>query len=143
MKRNLLILLLGIGFLLVMTWAGAILPDLLPQRQSARVQTAQAGPYEVTLQVDPNPPHITRPTTLSLQIVRRDTQQLVDHARVTLASNMETMDMGTAQATAQWQGNGTYQAQAQFSMSGPWRLLISIAVPGARTEQATFEVTAQ
>ncbi len=143
MRRKLLILLLGIGFLMAITWVMAIVPDLIPRRPSAPVQTMQAGPYQVILQVDPNPPLITRPATLSVRIARRDTQQPVNNARITLASNMETMDMGTDHTTAQQQSDGIYQAQVQFTMSGPWQLLVSIAAPGAATQSASFEIIAQ
>jgi hypothetical protein len=143
-KRKLLILLLGIGCLIVITWVAAVVPDEVTfKRPSASKQTAQAGPYQVTLQVDPNPPQITRPTTLSLQIIRRDTKQLVNDAHITIASNMETMDMGTDYATARQQSNGNYQAQVQFTMSGPWQLHVSITVPRASLQSVNFEVTAQ
>jgi hypothetical protein len=143
-KRKLLILLLGIGCLIVITWIAVVVPDQVTlKRPSASVQTAQAGPYRVTLQVDPNPPSTTRPATLSLQVVRQDTKQLVNNVHITVASSMETMDMGTDYATAQRQNNGSYQAQMQFSMSGPWRLHVAIAVPGASVQSVNFEVTAR
>jgi len=129
---------------MVITWVATVVPDQITlKRPSASIQTAQAGPYQVTLQVDPNPPPTTRPATLSLQIVRQDTKQLVNHARITLASSMETMDMGTDYATVQQQSDGSYQAQVQFSMSGPWQLHVAIAAPGGGVESVEFEVTAQ
>jgi hypothetical protein len=143
-KRKLLILLLGIGCLIIITWVATVVPDTVTlKRPSASIQTAQSGPYQVTLQVDPNPPQITSLATLSLQIVRRDTKQLVNNARVTLASSMETMDMGTDVTTAQQQSTGSYQAQVQFTMSGPWQLHVSIVAPGASLQSVNFEVTAQ
>ena len=143
-KRKLLVLLLGIGSLMVITWVAAVVPDQITfKRPSASIQTAQAGPYQVTLQVDPNPPATTRPATLSLQVVRQDTKQQVNNARVTLASSMETMDMGTDYATAQKQSDGSYQAHVQFSMSGPWQLRAAIAMPGGGVQSVEFEVTAQ
>lgn len=141
MRRNLLILVLGIGFLIVMTWVGTILVDILPHRPSAQVQTAQAGPYQLTLQVDPNPPPITQPATLLVQVMRQNAP--VTNARVTVESTMETMDMGTDSSEAQSQSNGIYRVPVQFSMSGPFQVRVLVAVPGAKTESATFEVTAQ
>ncbi len=141
MRRNLLILVLGIGFLIIMTWVGTILVDILPHRPSAQVQTAQAGPYQLTLQVDPNPPPITQPATLLVQVMRQNTP--VTNARVTVESTMETMDMGTDSSEAQSQSNGIYRVPVQFSMSGPFQVRVLVAVPGAKTESATFEVTAQ
>jgi hypothetical protein len=141
MKRNLLILVLGIGFLIVMTWVGTILVDILPHRPSAQVQTALAGPYQLTLQVDPNPPPITQPATLLVQVMRQNAP--VTNAHVTVESTMETMDMGTDSSEAQSQSNGIYRVPVQFSMSGPFQVRVLVAVPGAKTESATFEVTAQ
>lgn len=143
-KRKLLVLLLGIGCLMVITWVATVVPDQITfTRPSASIQTAQAGPYQVTLQVDPNPPSTNRPAILSLQVVRQDTKQLVDNAHITLVSSMETMDMGTDYATAQPQSDGSYQAHVQFSMSGPWQLHVAIAVPGAGVQSVNFEITAQ
>jgi hypothetical protein len=56
---------------------------------------------------------------------------------------MQTMDMGTDRANAQYQENGLYLAHAQLIMSGPWSIRVLVTEPGSRTESATFEVTAQ
>jgi hypothetical protein len=143
MRRNLLVLALGITFLIVMTWIATFMTSYVPRHPSAQTQTAQAGPYQITLQVEPNPPLITQPAALSLQVLRNDTQQLVTNARITLESDMETMDMGTDEASAQEQSNGVYLAHVQFSMSGPWHVRVLVAVSGTQTQSAVFEVTAQ
>src|SRR5215471_8399861 len=126
MKRGLLAITLGIVFLVVMIWIGTLLDSVVPRAVTAQVQTGQAGPYHVTLQVKPNPPPTTQPTTLSIQVLLNASQQPVTNARVTLVSNMETMDMEIDQVEAQSQGNGMYLARAQFSMSGPWRVQVNI-----------------
>ena len=127
MKRGLLAIALGITFLILMTWIGTLLTSIVPHRATAQVQTAQAGPYQVTLQVNPNPPLITQPAT-----------------HVTLENNMKTMDMGTDQVEAKSQGNGMYLANVQFTMSGPWQVQVVISMPGEiQTFKASFEVTAQ
>ena len=142
MKRKLLILALGITFLIGMAWAGTILTEIIPGRTTAQTQSAQAGPYKITLQVNPNPPSISRPATLTLQIVHSASQELVTTARVTVESNMESMDMGTDRADAHVQSNGLYSVPVQFAMSGTWQVQVLIAISGAQTESATFEVTA-
>ncbi len=146
-RRRLIIVIVGIVFLGLMGWAGSILPDLLPGllpiKASAQTQTTQAGPYQVTLSVDPDPPLVTRPATLTVQITRRGTQQTINNARVVLESTMETMDMGTDQTGAQQQASGVYRAQVQFSMSGPWQVRVLISAPGAAPEHASFEITAR
>ena len=100
-------------------------------------------PYQVTLQVHPNPPLITQPATLTVQLANHTSQQPVTNAHVTLESAMESMDMGTNQADASLQGNSIYVARVQFSMSGLWQIRVDIAIPGSKTVSAVFEVTAQ
>jgi len=144
MKRRLLAIALGITFLILMTWIGTIITSVVPHRVTAQVQTAQAGPYQVTLQVNPNPPPITQPATLSIQILEHNSKRPVSSAKVTLESNMVTMDMGTGQVAAKSQHDGTYLASVQFSMSGPWQVQVVISMPGeSQTFNATFDVSAQ
>ena len=141
MRRNLLVIILGISFLILMTWLGTIITSIIPHRVTASTQTAQAGPYQITLQVHPNPPLITQPATLTVQLVNNTSQQPVTNARVTLESDMESMDMGTDQAYASLQGNNIYVARLQFPMSGLWQVRLNIAVPGSQAVSAVFEVT--
>ena len=144
MKRRLLAIALGITFLILMTWIGTIITSVVPHRVTAQIQTAQAGPYQVTLQVNPNPPPITQPATLSIQILEHNSKRPVSSAKVTLESNMVTMDMGTGQVAAKSQHDGTYLASVQFSMSGPWQVQVVISMPGeSQTFNATFDVSAQ
>ena len=143
MRRNLLVVVLGILFLILITWLGTIITTSVPSRVTAQVQAAQAGPYQITLQVEPNPPLTTQPATLSLQVLVKSSQQPVTRAHVTLQSDMVAMDMGIDQADARSQGNGTYLASVQFPMSGLWRIQVIVAVPGTSPASATFEVTAQ
>ena len=144
MKRRLFAIALGITFLILMTWIGTIITSVVLHHVTAQVQTAQAGPYQVTLQVNPNPPPITQPATLSIQILENNSKRPVSSAIVTLESNMVTMDMGTGQVEARSQHNGTYLASVQFSMSGPWQVQVVISMPGeSRTFKAIFEVAAQ
>ena len=144
MKRGLLVIALGIAFLILMTWIGTLLDSLVPHTVTAQVQTAQAGPYHVTFQVNPNPPVASHRATLSIQMVLSASQQPITNAHVMLMSNMETMDMEIDQINAQSQGNGIYLAGVQFSMSGPWQVHVVISLPGAKqTVSATFGVAVQ
>jgi hypothetical protein len=142
MRRKLLVLALGISFLIGVSWVGGILSNAAPHTPTAHVQTTWVGPYQVTIQVDPNPPLLTQPATISVQIANAS-QQAVTDARVYLDSTMETMDMGTARDEAHAQGNGVYRGSVQFSMSGPWRLQVLIERGGQKAVEAAFEVTAQ
>ena len=144
MRRALIVIALGIIFLILITWIGTFLDSIVLHRVTAQVQTAQAGPYHVTIQINPNPPLITKPATLSIQVLSNASQQPVANAHVTLISNMETMDMELDQVEAQSQGNGMYLATVQFSMSGPWRVQVVISLPeGTKSFSTVFEVTAQ
>ena len=143
MRRNLLVVVLGIAFLILITWLGTIITTIVPGRATAQVQTSQAGPYQITLQVDPNPPLITQPATLSLHVLVKSSRQPVTHAHVTLESDMVAMGMGIDQVDARSQGNGTYLANVQFSMSGLWRIRVIVAMAGTNSASTTFDVTAQ
>jgi hypothetical protein len=140
MRRKLLILALGVLFLILLSWLGTTLTEILPARPSAQVQTNSAGPYQITLRVDPNPPSPSKPATLTLQVVHSSTQQLVTNARVTIESSMETMDMGTNVLNAQSQSDGVYRVPVQFGMDGTWQVRVLVTVPGAKTESAAFEI---
>ena len=144
MKRGLLVIALGITFLILMTWIGTLLDSLVPHTVTAPVQTAQAGPYRVTFQVNPNSPVTSHPATFSIQVVLSASQLPINNAHVALTSNMVTMDMELDQADAQSQGNGIYLASVQFSMSGPWQVQVVISQPGVKqTLSSTFEVGVQ
>jgi YtkA-like len=143
MRRGLLVIVLGIGFLILITWLGTFITEIIPQRLTPQMQTADVGPYTVTLKVNPNPPLITQPATLSLTVVLKGSQQTVSNAQVAIHSNMESMDMGIDAVHARPQGDGVYIAHVQFSMSGTWSLQVVITPPDQRAVTAAFEVTAQ
>src|SRR6266702_5844571 len=142
MKRKFLVLAAGIIFLVAISWIGGILSNAAPRTPTAHVQTSQAGPYHITLQIDPNPPQLTQPATVSLQLAN-SSQQAVTDVQVFIDSSMMTMDMGTARDEARSQGNGVYRAQVQFAMSGPWALRVVINRTGQKAVSTTFQVTAQ
>ncbi len=143
MRRNLLVVLLGLAFLLLLTWVGTILVDIIPHRVTAPIQTAQAGPYQITLQVNPNPPSVTQPAALTVHILTNSSQQPLTNAHVTLESSMQSMDMGTDSTTAQAQNDGTYLAHLQFVMGGSWQVKVIITLPGKQPTNAVFVITSQ
>jgi hypothetical protein len=143
MRRSLLVVALGITFLILMTWLGTVLTSIIPHQVTAQEQTVRVGPYQLSLQVNPNPPLITQPAALSIRVLSASSQQPVANARVTLESAMVEMDMGADRVEARAQGDGTYLANVQFSMSGLWKVHVIVAVPGAAPVSTDFEVTAQ
>jgi len=143
-RRQLLILVLGFGSLIAITLIGTSIESIVAFfHPTNSIQKAQAGPYQITLQVTPNPPSITRPAHLTLQIVHSATQQLLTNAHVSVKSNMEAMDMGTDRVDASQQSDGTYLVRLQFTMSGIWQVRVVIAIPGKKTESAVFVIAAQ
>ena|SRR5436305_9872952 len=142
-RRNVLVILLGLGFLFVITLLGSSLETFLPHSPTAANQVAEVGPYQITLLVSPNPPHITDPANLVIQIVKKNTRQLVTNATVVLENNMQAMDMGTERDQAKLQDDGSYLAHLPFTMSGRWQVRVLVTVLGAQMLNATFEVTAQ
>jgi hypothetical protein len=142
-RRNVLVILFGLGCLFAFTIIGSNLDSILPQHPTAANQVVQVGAYQIMLLVTPNPPHITEPASLTIQIVKKDTNQLVTNAVVVLENNMETMDMGTGRNQAKRLDDGSYLAHLQFSMSGPWQVSVIITIPGTPKISTTFEVTAQ
>ncbi len=143
MRRGLLAIALGVAFLILLTWLGTIAANDTPHNPTAPVQLKQAGPYSVTLQVSPNPPPTTGPTTLSLQVLLTSSQQPTSNLHITLQSTMQAMDMGIDQIQAHSQGNGLYLASVQFPMSGLWQVQVLITSPGTPSASTTFEITAQ
>ena len=143
MRRSLLVVAVGITFLILLTWLGTLVTSIVPHHATAQEQTAHAGTYQVTLLVNPNPPLITRPAALSIHLLSGATQQPITYAHVTLQCDMAEMDMSTGKVDAHPQGDGTYLANLQFSMSGLWHVHVNISAPGTPTVSVDFAVTAQ
>ncbi len=141
LRRPLLIVVLIVGSLLIITIAASIADSAFSHQAAPQEQTVQAGPYQVTFQVAPNPPSVTQPANLSFQVFPQNSQQPILNAHVAIDSRMKTMDMGTEHVNAQVQPDGMYVAQAQFAMSGPWQVNVVITVPGQQTQRAVFTVT--
>src|SRR5579859_6159159 len=143
MRRSLLVVALGIAFLILLTWLGTVLTSIIPHKVTAQEQTVRAGPFQISLQINPNPPLTTQPATLTIQLLSSSTQQPVINAHVTLESTMVEMDMGIDRVEARAQGDGTYIANVRFSMSGFWKIHAIFIAPGIASISADFEVTAQ
>lgn len=141
MKRGLLVIALGVGFLIAITWLATYITNIVPLRPTPQTSTSQVGPYDVTLRVDPNPPPHDQPTTLSLSLLQHESRQPVSGARVIVNASMEEMEMGTLQVEAQSQDTGIYVAHLPFSMQGLWQVQVLISSPGQPTLNAVFSVT--
>lgn len=104
-------------------------------------QTQKVGNLAVTLQVLPGRVDYANTVIVTMNDASGNP---VTNAQVQLHTNMELMDMGTAQATIKG-GNPTYVAtfdkDAAFSMFGRWDIALTIQQPGQPTLQTTFTVT--
>jgi hypothetical protein len=140
MKRGLLIVLLGIAFLVIVTGLGTFITNYMPTMNTPQSQTAQAGPYTVTLRVNPNPPSTSQPAICTIQILQNSTP--IDGAQVTLEGAQTDMGLDTSVVQAGAHGAGTYIAQVSFSTSGSWQMQVTITLPGKAALHAAFTVTA-
>jgi hypothetical protein len=99
------------------------------------------GNLTVTLQVLPG--RVDYANTVIVTINDSSGNPVTD-AQVQLRTNMELMNMGTAQATVKG-GNPTYFAtfgkDAAFSMFGVWDIAVRIQRPNQAPVQAVFKVT--
>jgi hypothetical protein len=143
MRRGLLIVLLGAVFLFIVTALGTFVTNYMPTMNTPGVQTSQAGPYTVTLHVDPNPPSIDSSATFSIQILHSASHRPVDGVHVVLEGALEEMGLSTSLIPARAAGAGTYVAHVPFSMGGSWQVQVSITLPGQPTVTALFRVTAR
>lgn len=140
MRRGLLVIALGVGFLIIITWLATFITNYVPQRPTPQTSTSQVGPYDVTLRVDPNPPSLNQPATLSISLLQRESRQLVSGARVIVDGAMEEMEMDTWQIEAKVQDTGIYVARVPFRMQGLWQIQVSISRPDQPTLNAIFSV---
>ena len=114
-----------------------------PPTTSLNAQTQRVGNLTVTLQVLPG--RVDYANTVIVTINDSSGNPVTD-AQVQLRTNMELMNMGTAQATVKG-GNPTYIAafnkDAAFSMFGVWDIAVRIQRPNQAPVQAVFKVTLQ
>lgn len=92
----------------------------------------------VTAAIAPNPPIARRKNLLTLTVTGSDGKPLVG-ATVKASVAMTTMDMGTSHPAFQDLGDGRYQGQAQFSMPGRWRVVVTVVSPGGAKKTVTLD----
>jgi len=128
-----------------------VFPNLLSSQNTATTppasnttvqsQTQKVGNLTITLQVLPGRVDYANTVIVTMNDASGNP---VTNAQVQIHTNMELMNMGTAQATIKG-GNPTYIAtfdkDAAFSMFGRWDIALVIQRPGQPTLQTTFIVT--
>jgi methionine-rich copper-binding protein CopC/putative copper export protein len=124
---------------LLYTQSTATLPSA--SNTTSQSQTQKVGNLTVTLQVLPGRVDYANTVIVTMNDANGNP---VTNAQVQLHTNMELMNMGTAQATVKG-GSPTYIAtfdkDAAFSMFGRWDIALTIQRPGQPTLQTTFTVT--
>jgi len=130
----------GASVFLLLAWVhlglGALLfaPPATPPRM-----VATAGPYVVTLFTVSGQFVTGDGNAITLDVSDR-TGAPVANALVRVHADMMTMPMPVPDEVAAARGNGQYSVRLVFSMSGPWRLTITVAVPGKQVTTASFDV---
>lgn len=143
MRRGLLVIALGILFLVGITVLGTVITNYVPATTTPQSQTARVGLYTITMRVDPYPPSIEQPATLSLHLQQSATDQPINDAQLTIDGSMAEMEMGVPSITANALGAGNYRVRIPFSMSGLWQIQVSIALPRQPELHTAFSVHVQ
>nr|BBH93465.1 hypothetical protein KTA_16640 [Thermogemmatispora argillosa] len=142
MRRNLLVIVLGLLFLALLTWLGGLVATLTPASPASEQRQAQAGPYEVTLQLSPDPPLSTQPAIIVLRITEVASGVLVSDAHVQVEGTMPEMNMGLPPVSASPGSDGLYRARLQLAMSGLWQLRVTIERSAQPSESLLFQFVA-
>ncbi|HEU0001620.1 MAG TPA: copper resistance protein CopC [Ktedonobacteraceae bacterium] len=108
------------------------------------VLTQQAGNLTVSLAMQPG--HVGVVNTLTITLKDNATGQPVTNAHIQATTNMQIMDMGTANKELSTADNNapyttTFQPGEAFSMIGAWVITLNIQQPGHTAVQTQFVVT--
>jgi hypothetical protein len=131
----------GAGLLVlgILAWGHLGLGALLfPPPNAASVQTALAGPYQVSF-ARPASGFVASKDNVALITIRGQKSAQLEGAQVSVRQEMTTMAMRVPPATVTAQGNGRYEARIAFSMAGAWRVTIIIAQAGQAQSQVAFD----
>jgi hypothetical protein len=131
----------GAGLLVIgmLAWGHLGLGALIfPPANAASVQTAMAGPYQVSF-ARPASGFTAGKDNTSLITIRGSNGAQLEGAQVSVRQEMTTMAMSIPPATVTAKGNGRYEARMAFAMAGSWRVTIIIARAGQAQSQVAFD----
>jgi YtkA-like protein len=111
---------------------------LLPPANAPSVQTAMAGPYEVSF-ARPEAGFAVGKDNTALIALSGSNGAVLERAQLTVRQEMTTMAMSVPPATITAKGNGLYEARMTFSMAGPWRVTVIIWQQQGVQNQVTFD----
>ena len=98
------------------------------------------GQLKLTLAFSPQPPRMSRPTTLRVHVTNSTSDPVTD-AVVTGTMTMKLMDMPPVQLAFSSVGNGFYETTvSNIDMSGPWGVVLVAKQAGTKTSE-DFDVT--
>lgn len=76
----------------------------------------------------------------ALQIAITDSKgAAIKDAKVTVSVAITSMDMGTTRPKVTNKGDGTYSAAVNFSMAGPWRVVVRVETSGHKALTKSFD----
>jgi len=98
--------------------------------------SAASAPLQVTVDV-PSPVKPERQTMVRLHVALAG--KPFENASVHGVQNMVTMDMGKTEMDFKPVGGGTYETVTEFSMSGPWKIDVTVK-DGTQTMNSQVKV---
>lgn len=107
-----------------------------PAKSSA--PAGPAWPGKMALMTDPAQPISGQDTTFRVTLADPAGQPM-SGVKVQADLKMQIMDMGKNVVQLADKGNGLYEGKGQFSMTGPWNVIVSANGAGSSGEQR-FEV---
>jgi len=131
----------GAGLLVLgmLAWGHLGLGALLfPPANAASVQTAMAGPYQVSFARLASGFTAGKDNT-ALITIRGSNSAELERTEVSVRQEMSTMAMSAPPTTVTAKGNGRYEALMAFAMAGAWRVTIIIAQAGQAQYQTAFD----
>jgi hypothetical protein len=99
---------------------------------------AAQSPWRMTFETDPAEPKINKAATIRIRLSNAD-DTAVTGAKVTASLVMTLMDMGKNEVQLADKGDGVYEGKATFTMSGPWKVVVT-ANSGGKTGEQKFDV---
>ncbi len=110
-----------------------------PTGNAVPAPTSNASASKVTITVTPNPP-VVGDNTLEITVVSANGKP-VTGLKLAATVAMVTMDMGTTHPTVSELGGGHYKTKVNFSMAGPWRIVLA-GGEGANAVKQTIDFQA-
>ena len=101
----------------------------------ATTAAINSAPMKIDLTVDPAQPNPSKPAKFTAKLSDSDGKP-VTGADVNVALVMKEMDMGKNEFKLADKGNGEYQGEGKFGMSGDWNVVVTAKQPGKSATQS-------